>query len=59
MLLIMWHHQLENVSFEKNSLNYSALHYSSKYLFQSQYSINMKETNCEKYISYSLPLFDM
>lgn len=27
--------------------------------FQSQYSTNMKETNCEKYISYSLPLFDM
>lgn len=60
MFLIMWHHQLENVRvLKKISLNYTALHYSSKYLFQSQYSINMKETNCEKYISYSLPLFDM
>lgn len=47
------------VFWKKISLNYTALHYSSKYLFQSQYSINMKETKCEKYISYSLPLFDM
>ena len=27
--------------------------------FQSQYHTNMKETNCEESISYSLPLFDM
>lgn len=57
----MWHYQLENVTIlEKKKISIILLYTTHPSIFfQSQYSTNMKETNCKKYISYSLPLFDM